>query len=604
MLLTRPEIVGWFGAAASSHWIASAVALRMLERGGNAFDGAVAAGLTLQVVCPHLNGPAGDAAILFYDAQTGEARALCGQGPTPAAAEIARIRALGLDQLPGTGLLPATVPGAFDAWMLLLAEKGRLPLEEVLSPAIDYAERGAPVDERLHATLAAAAPVFERYWPSSAALFLQRGAPPPVGGVLANPTLAGVWRRLLSEAQAAGADRLAQIEAVRAAWSDGFVAEAVDGFCRGTEAMDVSGRAHGALLRGDDLAGWRAQIEAPVGIDYAGRRLLKCGPWTQGPALLQTLLLLPAEEMAELDPLGEAFVHRVTEAMKLAFADREVFYGDNPAAPTPLDRLLAPDYAAERAQMIGPQAENGWRPGAIPGFGAAIDYASAAARRREGGLLAAYGGGEPTVAEFAAPEYGRRAVGDTCHLDVVDCEGNMVSATPSGGWLQSSPAIPALGFPLGTRAQMMWLDADAPSGFGPGRRPRSTLSPTLALDADGAARLACGTPGGDQQDQWQTAMLIRHLVHGMGLQEAIEAPGFHSEHWPNSFYPRAASPGRLVLEGRFDAAVIEGLQARGHDVAVGGDWSEGRLTAAARTPEGRLHAAANPRGGLGYAVGR
>jgi len=305
-----------------------------------------------------------------------------------------------------------------------------------------------------------------------------------------------------------------------------------------------------------------------------------------------------------MDPLGAAFVHTVTEALKLSFADREIFYGDDRVVEVPMARLLSPDYAAERRALIGEMADATFRPGRIPGYGVPIDYEAACARKREAGLLAAYGGGEPTVQDIEAIGYRATVVGDTCHVDVVDAAGNMVSATPSGGWLQSSPAIPELGFPLGTRAQMMWLDPDAPSGFGPKRRPRTTLTPTLVLDGDGAARLACGTPGGDQQDQWQTVFLIRHLVHGMGMQEAIEAPAFHSEHWPNSFYPRAASPGRLVIEGRFDPEVADDLRRRGHDVSITGGWSEGRLTSVARTKDGVLRAAANPRGGLGYAIGR
>ena len=604
MQVTRPEIDGWFGAATSSHSTASTIAMGMLERGGNAFDAAVAAGFALQVLCPHLNGPGGDAAILLHDAGSGSTVSLCGQGPTPAAATIERFRDLGVDAVPGTGLLPAVVPGAFDAWMALLAEYGTCSLAEVLAPAVQYAERGAPVDARLHETLKAAQPIFTRHWPTSCAIYLSGEQSPRVGQSLANSALARTYRRLLEEAESVGTDRRAQIEAARAIWSDGFVAEEIDRFCRTTRVVDVTGRAHGALLTGRDLAGWRAAIEPPVAMDYAGLRLFKCGPWSQGPVLLQALRLFPPDEAASLDPLGATFVHRLTEALKLAFADREVFYGAIASSGMPIDRLLSAEYADERSRLIGETANNGWCPGDVPGYGGAVDYEAARGRHRMSGLLASYGGGEPTVGDFSSAAYRDCAVGDTCHIDVVDSNGNMVSATPSGGWLQSSPAIESLGFPLGTRGQMMWLDPSSPSGMAPGRRPRTTLSPTLALDAHGRGRLVCGTPGGDQQDQWQAAMLVRHLVHGMSLQEAIEAPGFHSEHWPNSFYPRGAAPGRLVVEGRFGAEVIAELSRRGHSVEVRGDWSEGRLTAASRDADGRVRAAASPRGGLGYAVGR
>lgn len=604
LALTRPEIVGWFGVASSSHWLASAAAMRMLEIGGNAFDGAVAAGMALQALCPHLNGPAGDVTMLIHDASGGETLAVCGQGETPAAATIDAVRARGLQAVPGTGLLPAVIPGAFDAWMMLLAAKGTLSLSTVMEPALGYAIAGAPVDDRLNATLAASKSIFDVYWPTSAQIFMPEGAPAPVGGFLPNPVLARTWTRILDETKSAGGDRVAQIEAARRCWSDGFVAEAIDDFCRHTEVMDVSGQMNGAFLRGQDLAGWRATFEPPILLDYAGHQIAKCGPWTQGPALLQCLSLLPADEVATIDPKGADFVHYMVEALKLSFADRETFYGDDRLANVPIDRLLDPTYASARQALIGDKASNDFRPGDIPGFGAQIDFAEACRRKKEAGLLAAYGGGEPTVQEIRKAGYGATAVGDTCHLDVVDAAGNMVSATPSGGWLQSSPAIPELGFPLGTRAQMMWLDESAPSKFGPGRRPRTTLSPTLVLDGYGRASLACGTPGGDQQDQWQSAFLIRHLVHGMGMQEAIEAPAFHSEHWPNSFFPRAASPGKLVIESRFGPDVADELRRRGHDVAVAGEWTEGRLTSVSRRSDGTLRAAANPRGGLGYAIGR
>lgn len=603
MRLSRPEVQGWYGVASATYAAASQAAMRMLELGGNAFDGAVAGGFVLQAVAPHLNGPAGDVAILIHDARTRETQSLCGQGPTPAAASLEAFRQLGLDVVPGTGLLPAVVPGAYDAWLALLAEKGTLSLATVLEPALLYWRRGIVVDARLQATLAAAAPVFAQYWPSSTNAYLPGGDVPGEGSLLRNQTVADTFERILSLAEAAGSDRIAQISEARRVWSDGFVAEAIDRFCRDTKVVDVSGGEHGALLRGEDLSGWRAGFEKPRSVTYAGYEVMKCDSWTQGPALLQTLNLLPSEEMAALDADGPEFVHRITEAMKLCFADREVFYADPDKARVPMDRLLSGDYAAIRRAMIGPNADNSWRPGVIAGCGWTVDYAAAAARAREAGLLASYGGGEPTVQAIKANGYGSSVVGDTCYLAVCDAEGNMVSATPSGGWLQSSPAIPELGFPLGTRAQMMWLDPTAPSSMGPARRPRSTLTPTLVLRDDGDACLACGTPGGDQQDQWQTSFLLRVLAQGQGLQEAIEAPSFHSEHWPNSFYPRHASPGRLVVEGRYPNDTIKSLRLRGHDVTVGEDWSEGRLCAVGRDRDGLLRGAANPRGGMGYAVG-
>jgi len=608
----RPEIEGWFGVAASSHWLASQTAMRILELDGNAFDAAVAGGFVLQVTAPHLNGPAGDLALLYHDGPRGETKAVCGQGPVPAAATIDRFRAMDLDAVPGTGLLPAVVPGAFDAWLTILLEKGTLSLRTILDSAIFYAERGIPVSQRMHDILSAAFPLFRQYWPSSAAVFAPCGRPPPVGAAFANPALAATWRRMLQEAERVGGSRSRQIEAARRAWSDGFVADAIDRFCATTSVMDITGASHRAFLTGEDLAGWRAKTEVPVEMAYGQHRIAKCGPWSQGPVMLQTLSLLPPDEIAGLDPMGTEFVHLTVEAMKLAYADRDTFYGDPDHVDVALDDLLSEPYTQARRGLIGDHADLGWRPGR-PTAGPppwTLDYQAAASRVRDASLLGAYGGGEPTIeagngeAEDDGGDYLKAVSGDTCHIDVIDRHGNIVSATPSGGWLQSSPAIAELGFPLGTRGQMTWLDPRSPTALTPKRRPRTTLTPTIVLHEDGQGCLACGTPGGDQQDQWQAVFLLRHLVHGLGLQEAIEAPAFHSEHWPNSFYPRAASPGRLVVEDRFPQSVQDGLVSRGHKVEAGDGWSEGRLTAASRGIEGRMRAAASPRDATSYAVGR
>jgi gamma-glutamyltranspeptidase/glutathione hydrolase len=252
--------------------------------------------------------------------------------------------------------------------------------------------------------------------------------------------------------------------------------------------------------------------------------------------------------------------------------------------------LLTANYAAARRKLVGGQASMELRPGA-PG-GREPRLAEIIVGDAPIAAASAPGAGEPTVA-------GR---GDTCHLDVIDRWGNMVSATPSGGWLQSSPYIPELGFCLGSRAQMFWLQEGLPASLAPGKRPRTTLTPSMAL-RDGKPYMAFGTPGGDSQDQWQLIFLLRHIHHGLNLQEAIDAPSFHTDHFPSSFYPRHAVPGSVTLEGRFPDATITELKRRGHRVTVGPDWSEGRLSAASRE-DGMLKAAANPRGMQGYAVGR
>jgi gamma-glutamyltranspeptidase/glutathione hydrolase len=598
---TRPEIRGTFGVAASTHWIATQVAMRMLELGGNAFDAACAGGFALQVAEPHLNGPGGDAPILLHRADRGESLVLCGQGPAPRAATIGAVRALGVDLVPGTGLLPAVVPGAFDAWMRLLAEHGSLPLSTVLAPAIAYAAGGVPVLPRLNATLAAVERLFRGHWTDSAALYLAGGVP-ATGSLLRNPVLARTYARIVEEAEAASADRREAVEAARRIWSDGFVAAAVDRFCRGRRVMDITGRENPGFLTGDDLAGWRAPAEEPVALRRGRATVLKCGPWSQGPAMLQVLRMLEGDDLAALDPAGPDHVHLLAEAIKLAFADREAFYGDPLHVAVPLSELLSPAYAAARRAMVGERASAEFRPGVVHGHGHPPDFEAALGRRREDGLLAAYGAGEPLVQPQAADARAIPPVGDTSAIVVADRHGNMVAATPSGGWLQASPTIPELGFCLGTRGQSFWLDPASPNALAPGRRPRTTLTPTLVLE-DGRAVLAMGSPGGDQQDQWQLQALVRHLDHGMDLQAAIDHPTFHVEQWPSSFYPRGAVRQRLKLESRFPEATFSALAARGHDVKPVEPWSEGRLCAVAS--DGTvLRAAASPRGMQAYAGGR
>jgi gamma-glutamyltranspeptidase/glutathione hydrolase len=590
---TRPEITGTFGVAASTHWLATGTAMSVLERGGNAFDAAVAAGFTLQVVEPHLNGPGGEVPMLI--APAGHAvQVVCGQGIAPQAATIDAFSALGLKMVPGTGLLATVVPGAFDAWMLVLRDHGTWPLADILAPALHYLDHGQPLLETTADVIARLENLFTREWPTSAELYLPNGAAPKAGALFRNPTLAETYRKIVRHSEAAGGSREKQIDAARAVWREGFIADAIDGFCAATEAMDTSGARHKGLLTGNDMAAWSASYEDPLTFDYHDTTVCKTGPWGQGPVFLQQLALLSGFDVGAMDPNGADFIHTVVECAKLAFADREAFYGDPNFTDVPVKVLLSADYADARRALIGTAASLDLRPGTIKGFGGPIGSGDAAPAGAQD--LGEFGAGEPTVAKTGATR------GDTCHLDVIDRWGNMVSATPSGGWLQGSPAIPGLGFCLNTRAQMFWLDQRSPNALAPGKRPRTTLTPSLAL-RDGEPYMAFGTPGGDQQDQWSLTFFLRHVHHGMNLQEAIDAPAFHSEHWPNSFYPRQAYPGRLVIEGRAGETVISALKGRGHDAVVGPDWSEGRLSACARDG-GLLRAAANARGMQGYAAGR
>jgi gamma-glutamyltranspeptidase / glutathione hydrolase len=593
MFTTRPEIAGTFGVVASTHWLASQVGMAVLERGGNAFDAAVAAAFTLHVAEPHLNGPGGDAPIILHDARMGTQQVICGQGPSPQAATLQAFAALGLDLIPGTGLLCAVVPGAFDAWALLLRDWGTWELPDVLAYAIGYARNGIHIVPRISVQIETMRPLFEREWKTSAAVFLPNGKTPAPGSLFARPALADTYERVCREA--VGPSREARIDAARNAWYRGFVAEAVDRFFRSNEVMDVSGRRHRGLLTADDMARWSAPVEDPLTYDYHDHTVLKCGPWSQGPVFLQQLALLKGFDLGAMDPVGADFVHHVTEAAKLAYADREAFYGDPTFADVPMSHLLSDAYNDPRRALIGRTASLELRPGSVPGYQNWVDHdAPSRAKLLEADTA---GSGEPTVSRLGASS------GDTCHIDVIDRHGNMVSATPSAGWLQSSPVIPELGFPLGSRGQMFWLKPGLPNSLEPGKRPRTTLSPSFAL-RDGKPWMAFGTPGGEQQDQWSVTMFLRMVHFNMGIQEAIDTPSFHGEHWPSSFWPRIARPGKLVLEGRYSDAVLADLRARGHKADKGEDWSEGRLSGARIEADGQMYAGANPRGMQGYAVGR
>jgi gamma-glutamyltranspeptidase/glutathione hydrolase len=603
---TRPELAGTFGMVASTHWLASAAGMATLEAGGNAFDAAVAAGLTLQVVEPHLNGPGGEVPVLFARSPRAATGAgvpvvLSGQGTAPATASIEAFSQLGLDLVPGTGLLAATVPGAIGAWLTLLRDHGTLPLDAVLRFAIEYAEHGHPLLQRVAATVASVSEHFLTHWPTSAATWLAPdGALPTAGHLFRNPVLASTYRRLLDAAR--GPSREAQIDAALAAWYTGFVAEAIDEFAR-SPVMDDSGRPHRGFLTGHDLAGWQATYEPPVTLDWGGWTLAKAGPWSQGPALLQALAMLdghPAAGAGAGYASGTAdadLVHASAEAVKLAMADREAWYGDT--ADVPVDDLLSATYAELRRALISDRASTELRPGSPggrpPRLPAHVTDASTRTTPAPGTIA---GVGEPTVDTRGTTR------GDTCHVDVVDRWGNIVSATPSGGWLQSSPTIPSLGFALGTRAQMFWLEPGLPNSLLPGKRPRTTLTPSLALRG-GVPTLAFGTPGGDQQEQWQLCFWLAHVVGGLDLQAAIDAPAWHTTSFPSSFYPRDMTPGELVVESRLGEDVIAELRRRGHAVTVADGWSLGRMSAVSIDPEtGVLRAGANPRGMQGYAVGR
>ncbi|GAA1026153.1 gamma-glutamyltransferase [Virgisporangium ochraceum] len=447
---TRPTLRGSFGMCASTHWLASATAQSVLERGGNAFDAATAGAFVLHVAEPHLNGPGGDLVAVFATAAGSSPLVLVGQGHAPRGATIEHFRAEGLDHVPGAGALAAAVPGAVDSWLWLLAEFGTWELTDVLAYAIDYAERGVPVVPQLARVLATVEGLFRTHWPTSYALWMPGGQVPQPHATLANPVYAQTLRRLSTTGD--GETRTARIESARRAWRTGFVAATVAKFAA-TPHRHSSGGDHAGVITAADFADFLPSVEPALTAQFRGITVAKAGLWSQGPKLLQALTMLDHFDDEHIDPSTAAGIHTITEALKLAMADREAFYGhlDPAEAEAVVRRLLSTRYSKERAGLIGPVASTAFRPGDI----GVTPYIPPLVTDRHD--VRADGVGEPTVGQTGQTR------GDTCHIDVVDRWGNIISATPSGGWLQSSPAVPELGFALGTRLQMTWLDAAAPS---------------------------------------------------------------------------------------------------------------------------------------------
>lgn len=593
---TRPTLRGSFGMVSSTHWLVSQSAMGVLERGGNAFDAAVCGAFVLHIAEPHMNGPGGEVPAIVVTAEDKTPRVLCGQGTAPAGATIAHYRDLGLDLVPGAGPLAATIPGAVDAWLLLLRDHGTWKLRDVLDAAIGYARAGHPLLPGAVETIEKVRDLFVEHWPGSAELWLPGGELPTPYEMFANPAYADTLERLVREAESVGSDREAQLDKARSVWKEGFVAEAIDVFSR-KPFHDSSGSAHAGLITGHDMSTWSATWEPALTLPWEGYTVAKTNIWGQGPVLLQALGTLSAlGDPAELDFTSERSVHFVAEVVKLAMADREAWYGDG--SDVDVAELLSPSYAEQRGPLVGALASGDLRPGSPGGAEPQLFGGIATKRDVQASRATAGATGEPTVARNGVTR------GDTSHIDVVDKWGNMIAAMPSGGWLHGQPTIPELGFCLGSRGQMFWLEHGLPSSLAPGRRPRTTLSPTLVM-RDGEPVLACGSPGGDQQDQWQLLFVLRYLAGGLTLQEAIDAPAFHTSSFPSSFWPREMEPRGLVVEDRLGDDVIVGLERRGHLVSRAGDWTLGRLCAVARDPEsGILSAGSNPRGMHGYAAGR
>ena len=589
---TRPTVRGYGGAVSAGHYLAAQAGAQTLAEGGNAADAACTMGFALQVLEPHMNGFAGEAPILYHDAASGETHAISGQGTAPATATIEHFRSLGLDRIPGDGLTAAAIPGALDAWRLLLERFGTRTLAEAVAPARALAEGGFPMYPSLRQLLEIAGDRIATEWPTTADVWLPAKA---VGERVRNPALASLLASMAEAERASGGGREARIRAARDAFYRGEPAEWIGAFLE-NPVRDASGEAHAGLLTADDLAGYEGAVETPVSAGYRGVTVWKCPPWSQGPVMLQQLRLLEGFDLAAMGHNSAEALHTWIECAKLAFADREASYGDPAFADVPLDELLSDGYSERRRALVDPgHASLELR----PGLGRLPEGWPLLAEDEDGEALS------PAGLPRAEPEalLGATGRGDTTHCDAVDRWGNLASCTPSGGWLQSSPTVPQLGFPVGTRGQMFVLDPAHPNALAPGKRPRTTLTPSLAQLPDGR-RIAFGTPGGDQQDQWSLHFLLNLVDFGFeDLQAAIDAPTVHSEHWPESFYPRLANPGLVDAETRIEEGVLAELERRAHRVRRSGAWRHGRVMAASYRPDdGLCEAAASPRSVVAYAI--
>jgi gamma-glutamyltranspeptidase/glutathione hydrolase len=580
----RPTLLCPRGMVVAEHYLAAEAGLRMLHAGGNAFDAAVAATLVEGVVNPHMHTFGGELSALLYTAHDRRTLAVNGNTKAPRAATIEWFRDHDLPLIPMAGVLAAGPPAAPHALLAALARVGTMSFAAVVAPALELAEGGFPMHAALRGpapahqlgdfSLAGSAELFRTTWPTSAAVYLPNGALPDVGALVRNPDLARTFRLMVAAEDAAvGHGRHHGLSAASDAFYRGEIAERIV----------AHAAAHGGLLAITDLHDYRSEIEAPVALAYGEHTVHKCGPWSQGPVFLQQLALLAGFDLRALGHNSADYVHLITEAAKLAFADREQFYGDPTFVDVPLSGLLAPAYAEARRALIDPaRASLAQRPGDP---------------RRGRALLE----GEEI---FAARDWGR----GTVFVAAVDGDRNMAAFTPSGAWIPASPVIDGLGFPLGTRVQTFYLDPRHPNALLPGKRPRTTLTPTL-VTRGGAPAMVFGTQGGDQQDQWTLQVFLNLVVFGMEVQDAIEAARFSSLHFPSSFFPHHASPGGVRVEGRVPEAVRAELERRGHLVTVEDDWVAGDVLCIRVDEErGVLRGGADPRGEISrrmpsYAIG-
>ncbi len=577
----RPLVSGAQHMVSSGHYLATAAGFRILEQGGNATDAGVAAGIAINVTLPQWTGFGGVAPIIIHDAASGETVSISGLGRWPKAANIDYFNRHQNGELP-VGVLRSVTPAAADAWLTALRLYGTMTFEQVITPALELAEQGFPIPATLQSALARTGDSLigdsdgDGRWPSTAAIFFPGGRRPDVGDILVQKDLARTFRRLIEVERAhAGQGREAAIQAARDFFYKGEIAEEMIRFVQN----------EGGFLSMEDLAEFSAGVDTPPSIDYKGIQVYACGPWCQGPVNLQTLQMLEGFDLKGMGHNSAAYAHTVLEALKLAFSDRESYIGDPDFVDVPMDGLLSKSYAAERGASIHPERAEPEMP--LPGD--PWPHMGAPARNGYGKRPEAVAGGLPA---------------DTSYACVIDCWGNAFSATPSDSF-GTSPIVPGLGFIVSSRGSQTWLDPEHPSALAPGKRPRLTPNPALAM-RDGKPLMPFGTPGGDVQPQSMVQLFLNVFEFGMDVQQAVEAPRFSTWSFPNSFWPHAYHPGLVGVEGRMDSQVVGELSRMGHKVDVWDDFTPrmGCLCAVqADRRRGGLSGGADPRRD-GYAMGR
>jgi gamma-glutamyltranspeptidase/glutathione hydrolase len=591
----RPVIRGRRGVVAAGHYLAAAAGFRIMEQGGNAIDAAAAMSFCLNILEPQSNGIGGDVPTLIYVAKEKKTVAVSGMGWSPQAFTLDWCREHSIDLVPGDGYLPACVPAPVDTWATAVARYGKLTFSQVLQPAIDLAQNGYALYDGLHGSLSNGLKKFTELYPTTGEIYCPGGKVGEIGSLIRNPDWANSLKKMCAGEAACGKGRAAGIEAARDVFYKGEIADTILEFISNNPVEDATGSAHTGLLDAADMAEWHATVEEPVTYKYAGLEVHKCSGWTQGPVFLQQLALLDGFDLKALGHNSADYVHTYIECAKLAFADREAYYGDPLFDEVPFDVLLSGIYNNSRRELIGSTASFDMRPGdtgnGIPEY--AIGDVAEDNRR-------ALNVGARDVRDLGL---GHAHVSDTTHLDAIDFEGNMVAATPSGGWLGSSPVVKGLGFPIGTRGQMFYLNPERPNALQPRKRPRATLTPSIAT-RNGKPYLAFGTPGGDTQDQVTLQFFLNFAVFGMDVQNALDAPMVYSTHFPSSFYPRQSYPGKMVAENRIGADVVAELEKRGHEVEVADGWSAGKAMGIHIDVEsGIISGGATSRRRIAYAMG-